>query len=733
MNVRLQKVTSLIIAAAALLAGIVLLHSSLKDYAHTIPVVIGPYKRAALILLTLIFVLSLGFSAVPPNKRTLFGTLCITLAVFWFTGKMLLEYRSPEHPGLLQLSRWMPVPLILFGAGTALWAGELQADRFHFQFSEKQQKFLALLLMFVAVMPILGGGFNWDDAFISVEAQAQRLTGESIFTKVWQEIVEYLSIGRINPFAGFHYLVFYFIPDAGVYKVLLAAVTLLNGFLFYRFLKRWLRDRTAALLILLAVPLCFQFRLYHDPLNSYYGLMQVMFCELMGALICCLRWLESGRKRFLVLSLIFFLMGLMSYEMFFPLTALFLIPALGKEKKLLPALRKILPWILAALLIFALSMLLRTNITQETAYNGTSFNFDIPLIFRTFFYQVTAAVPLRYRTSGYDAGLFGEGILWQDLFNTSLGSFISSVQWQDLLGLSVLILLMMTESRRELKFSVLGLLFGLLLWLLPGLVISLSAKYQSELHPGLAYIPVYFSYFGMAVILYELLSLSGRYFRSRTVRLVSCGAACMILLINAQDSRHINSMLNDVFLHTRKTGEAALQAGILGTNDTEGKTLISANRFALWENGWMREAYQTKFYSLNARTPIHAVGESDFVEQLREVNPGYITPYDTLLMFYTADDRAGFAKCGRLRGIGFDFENNELTNEMVSDVFLFMSGENQRNVFITYLSKDNQWNWMPIEEAWLIQKTKDGTLYKIPDNRPMRFDSIALIKRDASL
>lgn len=728
MNSRTQKTLFLFTALAALLAAVVLLFDSLKGYAHTIPLIIGPYKQAGLIALLLVFIFSLGFYYCPPHKRTIIGTICIILSAFWFTGKMLLEYQTPAAPILSVLPQWMPIPLILFGAGTALWLGELPSDRFHFQFTGKQQTFLFLLLMFLAVMPILGGGFNWDDAFISVEAQVLRLTGESIFAKVWQEIVDYLAIGRINPFAAFHYLVFYFIPDPGIYKILLAAVTLLNGFLYYRFLKLWLQDHTEAVFILLAVPLCFQFRLYHDPLNSYYGLMQVMFCELMGALIFFLRWLKGGRKGHLVLSLIFFIIGLMSYEMFFPLTALFLVPALGEEKNLFKALKKILPWILAAVLVFALSMLLRTNITQETAYNGTTFSLDIPLILRTFFYQVTAAVPLRYRTSGYDAGLFGEGIFWQELFNTSLAAFISSVQLQDLLGCAVLMMLMMTDPVRKLKFSAHGLIFGLLLWLLPGLVISLSVKYQAELHPGLAYIPVYFSYFGMAVILYEVISLLCRYFHPRTVRLFCCGTACMILLINAQDSRSINSMLNDVFLHTRKTGEAALQAGILGSDTTEGKTLVSTNRFALWENGWMREAYQTKFYSLNARTPIHAVGESDYVDQWRGMDPGYITPENSVLMSYTADDRAGFAKCGSLRGVGFDFENNELTDAMVADVHIFMNGENQKDVSILYLTKDGEWNQLPIEKAHIMQKTKDGTLYKIMDNRPMRFDSIALIR-----
>ena len=581
--------------------------------------------------------------------------------------------------------------------------------------------------MFICLQPALSGGFNWDDAFFSVEAQAMRVSGESIFKRVWQEIVDYVRIGRINPFATFHFPVFYFMPDVRIYKVFLVLLSLLNGFLFYRFLRLWSRDHSFSAAVLLLVPLCFQFRLYHDPLNSYYGLMQVMFCELMGAMVCFLHRLRDGRTRDLIFSLVFFLMGLMSYEMFFPLTLLFLIPAFEKEKNLFKALRKILPFILAALLIFGLSMALRTNITEETAYNGTSFGLNIPAILRTFSYQVGAAFPLNYRTTGYDLEFFGRGIPWQGVFITSPAAFLRSIRWQDILCCVILTLILMSDPKKELKFSPYRLLFGLLLWLLPGLVISLSIKYQEDLHPGLAYIPVYFSYFGMAMLLYELFALLTGRISPRTARLVLSGISCAVLLINAQNNRLINDMLNDIFLYPRQTGEAALQAGILG--GTEGLTVISKNPYSLWEHGWDEEPYQSKFYSLNARSDVNAVSAKDYTENFRGSDPLiYINPSNTVLISYDGNERGGFAKCGRLRGTGFDFDNDTLAKEMVSEVFLFVSGENQKGVLVNYLPRDEQWVRLPIEEALPIRKTKNGTLYKLQDNQAIRFDSIALIR-----
>ncbi|MBR6088488.1 MAG: hypothetical protein IKP86_01050 [Anaerolineaceae bacterium] len=718
----------LYISGAIICAEIVLLLISLKGYSEHIPVTIGPYRQAVFILLTFLAALSLGSAFRPFCKQTAAGSLCIALCVCWFTGKYLLSYRSPDSGLLPLMDQWMPVPILFFGAGAALWAGAFFPDRKFWTVSnDKHRLLLLLLLMFIVLQPILSGGFNWDDAFFSVEAQSMRLTGESIFRRVWQEIIDYIKIGRINPFATFHFLVFYFIPDVRIYKLFLLVLTLINGLLFYRFLRLWTGDSFCAPAVLLTVPLCFQFRLYHDPLNSYYGLMQMMFCELMGALICYLLWLRKGKRRFLVFSLLFFAAGLMSYEMFFPLTALFVILAFEHERKLSGTIRRSLPILLPAVVIFALSMLLRRNITAETAYNGTTFGLDLPLILRTFASQTGAAAPLSYRTAGYDAGIFGKPVFWEQMFNTSLITFLSSVRWQDLLACFILLLVLFTLPDDKTSVSLPRILFGLLLWLLPGVVISLSTKYQAELRPGLAYIPVYFSCFGMALLLFLLCTIIGKAVSYRTGRLVFGGIACAVLLISQQDNRTISEMLRGIFLYPREAGEAALQSGILG--ETEGKdvTVISTADYSLWEHGWQWEPYQSRFYSLNNRSRVNAFGQADYIEQYRENPPVWITPDNTALIAYSGTAQGGFAKCGRLRGTGFDFDNGTLSTPVVSDVFIFVSGANEKDTVLIYETRDAEWKRLPVTEVWFVKRTKDGVLYKLDENRPILFDTIGLV------
>ncbi len=726
MSERTRKTLCLIIGAAALCAGLLMGAHLMRGYGHTIPVTVGPYKKAAFIAAALVLMASAGFYFCPFSRQTIAGMFMIGAGVLWFTGRMLLAYRNPESPLLFRLDQWMTVPLMLIGAGIGLWAGALLPGR-KGCCSEKRQLLLVLLLMFICLQPALSGGFNWDDTFFSVEAQAMRISGESIFQRVWREIVEYVRIGRINPFATFHFLVFYFIPDAFAYKLLLVLLTLLDGFLFYRFLSLWGEEHRPALAALLIVPLCFQLRLYHDPLNSYYGLMQVMLCELLGSLNLFLRYLREKKPAQLIFSLLLFAMGLMSYEMFFPLTALFLIPALSHEKKLFPAVRKALPHILLAVFLFGLSMLLRRNIDDETAYIGTTFALDLKAILTALSYQLRAAFPLSYRISGYDSALFGKRIAWESLFNTSLSRWISGIRWGDLAGCLILAVIVNgSQSDKKPKFSWMRALFALLLWILPGLVISLSEKYQHDLYPGIAYIPVFFSYFGAALLLHEICTIPGKFICPRVLRPALTGIACAVLLISLQDNRAISEYLNGIFLYPRAAGEAALQAGILDANVDTDQLLISTVPYSLWEHGWQQEPYQTPFYSLNARRPIRAVGVKDYIAE-QDPETVWSTPRNMVLITYSGDEQTGFAKSGRLRGTGFDFEAKALNMPMVSDVFFFVSGMDRNSAELVFETTEAEWKKISLTEAWVIRETDAGTLYKLQEKDTILFDSITII------
>ena len=98
--------------SALLLLGIAALAwNVLRGYAVSVPVVIGPYKQAAFILLGTALLLAVGFCLRPFTKRTVVGSLLLVLGVFWFTARMIFGYRSAESALVKALDRWMPFGL----------------------------------------------------------------------------------------------------------------------------------------------------------------------------------------------------------------------------------------------------------------------------------------------------------------------------------------------------------------------------------------------------------------------------------------------------------------------------------------------------------------------------------------------------------------------------------------------------------------------------------------------
>ena len=192
MSKKIRKSICLATGSLALLAAGFLAFSVLKDYSHSTMIVAGPYKKSLFVVLGLIFTASLGFFFRPPAPETVIGSVSLGLGVLWFTGRMVLAFRTPGHPLLPLMDRLMPLPLILMSIGTAFWLEALLNDSGKgIRIPEKRKLLLVMLLIFISLQTVLSGGFNWDDAFFSVEAQSMRVSGESIFQRVWKETIEY--------------------------------------------------------------------------------------------------------------------------------------------------------------------------------------------------------------------------------------------------------------------------------------------------------------------------------------------------------------------------------------------------------------------------------------------------------------------------------------------------------------------------------------------------------------
>lgn len=736
-GLKTQKIFSLFcfLLAAGLLMFVCI--PILRTFSHTIPIVIGPYKKAVLIFSAILLLLGADLHRNHFKKETALAWLFFLLGSSFFIIRMIITFTAPGKAEQILPQRFLFLPMVLIISGVFL-RGKTVWNAFRIpEIPEKWTAVLLILLLFITLSPILRIGFCWDDSFFSARIPAMRIFGQSILQRTWDEIGIYAKMGRINPFATFQFLAFYVLTSPFVFKILIIALTLFGCWLFYRFLLRWTHHLQLSALSLILIPLCIQLRLYHDPMTGYYGLMQLMFIELMASLIFLLRYLETGKRSMVLCSLAFFLIGLTSYEMFYPLLILVLFIIWTQKRSVIETLRCSLPYILIEFLLFSASMILRSSAASTTAsYSGTTFSLDFFTVFSTWLKQSFAAFPLSYQLSNEDAVLTNRVISPDELFSFSFTSFLQNIELQDILCLSIAGLILWQTAKSESPkwnlWKTIGA--GILLVALPGMTIAVSQKYQEQIVWGTAYIPVYFEYFGAALILGALfLSAISNKQKHQTVRALSAGLFCVVFLVTMQNNRRSAEYLNESFLYPRQAGEAALQAGILGSFDNSQTTIVSDNEFYLWEHGWGREPFQESFYSLNHRSEVHALGIPEFAthsgcELTKEQTcPEKIYPKETQVIAYGGTRNFGFAKAGNLVETSIDLEKSILTEPIVSEVRVFICGEKNTTDQIVYTTRDGVIHTVPLYETWRLSETEQGTLYKINEQNTILFDTIRWI------
>ncbi len=711
----------------------------------------GPFRKALLITLSAFFamILDLRLSGL---TRNWFGSWALVLAGgAYFIALSVLSYRYPNRALLNRIGFFSFLALSALLAGILIRLNELSEGKFSANrgLSSRFIKILVLAYLLLSLHPVLRSGFYWDDAFFSVQIPALRLNHISIWRQTWDEIVHYVSRGRINPFATFQFLSFYLLTDERMYKAFLILLTAASSWSFWIMIRTIFNDDRRSLLLLLLLPLCFQLRLYHDPLTSYYGLMQMLLLEFCSSMTLFILGLREGRKSFQIWSIVLFTVGLLSYEMFYPLAALFPLAAWYERGNLRDAIRAAGAHILAAVVLFALSFGLRLNAAGSgvAAYNGTAISSDPGKFLSAWWNQMMSAVPFNYRLSEAELKITGRLVFPREIFNTTFSTFLGSVEWCDILGLAIFFIVF-SESRPTLaKFKpsqvnrrrlLFGFLFAAALLASSSVVIALSAKYQEELIPGIGYLPVYFGYFAVALILGLLVvliyPLLAKLTNADTAFLLVFAFFAVVYAMNRQADRAVVRVMNEGFHYPRQAAEAALRAGILDPI-SDGDTLVSNQGTALWEQGWERDRSISDFYALYSGRRVSAIDALAAIETFEPDDPSATAiefPEGTYLIEASGNGESGIVKFGHLNRADVPLDPTEthgsvqLRNPITTSVYVFVVGFSRSADTISYVGWSGIGVDLPLRDAWLIRTTPAGRLYKIDDPKSIQFDTIGL-------
>ena len=245
-----------------------------------------------------------------------------------------------------------------------------------------------------------------------------------------------------------------------------------------------------------------QLRFFEDPVYSFNNLMQWLFLGTILSLDSFHRYLTTGRAGWLALSIFLYLLTALTYEityLFWILHAGLFLTTPGRWSRA----AAIAPFASIAVLLMLGGIWLHpvTNTPQQYGMN-----LDVQVVTVTTLKQLSGAWPLSYPILFHQSTVpvLGDVISWK-----TLGAHPAVLAF----GFAAAALLMAGVVKRGAGESPLWgrlLLLGFLLAVLPAPLIGVARKYQVVLIYGMAYLPVYIEYFGVASVVHLRLRLSRR-------------------------------------------------------------------------------------------------------------------------------------------------------------------------------------------------------------------------------
>ena len=597
-----------------------------------------------------------------------------------------------------------------------------------------------LLLTAVSLSMLIRSGYFWDDAVNSTVYLAEKKDTVSLGRHVLEFMRKYLALGRINVLS-FYYYFFFYIENVSIYKALIIVSILVNQLIFRNTLIEYKVPLPYARTGMLMIPLLLQTRLYQDPVSGFYSLMQVLTAEMLLCALFLSRWLRTGRKRDLLLCLLVYTAGLMTYEVCFPFLLMICLLIWARRGNFFRAVRDSLPFVGMTILLLAGIWLVRAKFVTHSTYAGVAFSLDPGKILGTALNQFTAGLPLSFYTAANQGAVLGNVYPAESFMNYDFLSFLKSVQLSDVLVVSAGVLLVCLIVKRSsdekgLKnaFSSAELLIlGFSFALLPIITVAMSERYQGQLIPGLGYLPVYMQYYGVAVLLL-LIVLK---IRNSSAGALYLSAFILIWLLNLQNNRAVTEIMNRSFYDPRNAGEASLKGGILDFLP-EDAVLVSLNdRRYLWEANWDNVGLYEAFYGNWSRHKPSVVGDNSLLQDaVSDVltsgsipdEEGYVSvePENIWVIDYSGGVNRGFTRLGKLCRAEVNINDYSVRKAEADHMIYFISGIYPEQAAVQYTKADGAFLQISVNKQLRVRLNDMGILYQLPETERIRFDSLFL-------
>jgi hypothetical protein len=526
------------------------------------------------------------------------------------------------------------------------------------------------------------------------------------------------------------YAVFYVFTDRVCYKIFIIVCLVCNLILFYRFVLKLTRSEALSTLTIVIIMSAFQMRNFHDPILAFNGLLQTLLMFLLISYLALIAYLDSGKTRWLILSILTYVLACFTYEISHLLLAVHMAIIVHRRGISRRAFTLAGLYLCFLALCVAVPILLRIASGQDSlsAYHP---NFEPRAFLTTLAKQLLAAAPLSYSFAKPEGHSMFQYLQMRDR------SFLRILAVCALVCLSILDGLRRFINRGgKLNYPIL-LSLGVLLWALPAIPIALTPRYQKEVFWGVGYLPVYIQYSGMGCLItsgvaYVLERLRDSFrFSAIFMTVIALLVAATLTITYRSNSAAVRGF-SPVLLNERLNIEGALHEGLLADVPDE-SILVLRNDYDWWHGHYSRYFYMThagkRFITLTLKQD---GGQSRWEPTVGLSNPNTI-PSEASCYEITDSCAAaghGFVFLSELEE-GPAHIRERQTSHGAKRIRLFVQGgvcrEGHRWFYVTgrRLVSDDRLFFMPSQDLKVVAEAAEGTIFEIPQVEcPVDADSL---------
>ena len=555
---------------------------------------------------------------------------------------------------------------------------------------------------------ITKSGYRCDDCYNSNIVGVCQITGTSLFDITKGSIEGWMDMGRFFPFSGYTYYMFAIFSTRFAYKFAILCMTLINSVVFGKYVEKFTGSKKLNYLIVLLFPILIPLSCeYNSGLYAYHALAHMIFLWITLSWIMLLKFMESNKIRYNILSGIFLFMALGTYEVAFVLVLVHAITVWIKQRNIKKTLKILSLDIIVYIVTVLINLYLRMNAGGST-YDGTAFGFKPSLIFSGFVKQLSSSVPLVRSYYTYVKDLGKADFLWTVAHNIH----VTDVVLIALIGImAAVVIYKLKKDQINLKGKVMWIfLIGAAIFTLPAFIVALSGKYQVETQMGMGHLPSYIQSFGFTLIfvmiIYLIYNKLNKWLRMVFIVLVA-SMLVFILCVNQFMARATVKGENVSCLYPRDNVEASIRAGILDEVTSDKQLLVSTD-YVIDTLGPM------VFYTHIADRVIQTKPIIDYKD-----NQILGNEYS---LFSNANENAGYVILGEFKKLYLDKTRTKVQRIDVQKALIYLQGDYENAEYISVSkTSDSETgeatnSLIKIKDLIIVNQTGEGTLYKIPSD-----------------